>query len=169
MMKSLRGAKWSLANLASVSALAVTLGLGLSSCTQTSEQDAAGQNQPVENAATPDATVQNTTGEVASGPENASTQNARALLKRMSDYLAAQKVISLSYDSVFEVVSKDKQKLQIATSGTVVLNRPDKIRTTRKAGFADTEMVYRREDLVACWARARMPMSRPKCRGRSTL
>jgi hypothetical protein len=43
---------------------------------------------------------------------------------------------------VFEVVTKEQQKLQIATSGTVLLNRPDKIRTTRKAGFADTEMVF---------------------------
>ena len=79
---------------------------------------------------------------MASGPENASEQNARALVKRMSDYLAAQQAISMSYDSVFEIVTKEKQKLQIATSGTVMLNRPDKIRTTRKAGFADTEMVY---------------------------
>ena len=60
----------------------------------------------------------------------------------MSDYLAAQKVISLSYDSIFEVVTKDHQKLQIATSGTVELSRPDKIRTTRKSGFSDTEMVF---------------------------
>ena len=60
----------------------------------------------------------------------------------MSDYLAAQQSISLSYDSVFEVVTEDKQKLQIATSGTVVLNRPDKIRATRKSGFSDTEMVF---------------------------
>ena len=67
---------------------------------------------------------------------------AKGMLKAMSDYLAAQKNISLSYDSVFEVVSKDKQKLQLATSGTAVLNRPDKIRTTRKSGFSDTEMVY---------------------------
>ena len=43
---------------------------------------------------------------------------------------------------MFEVVTKEHQKLQIATSGTVVLNRPDKIRTTRKSGFADTEMVF---------------------------
>jgi hypothetical protein len=76
------------------------------------------------------------------GSQDASVQNAKALLKAMSDYLAAQKVISLSYDAVFEVVSKEQQKLQLATSGTVLLNRPDQIHTTRKAGFADTEMVY---------------------------
>ena len=60
----------------------------------------------------------------------------------MSDYLAAQKAISLGYDSIFEVVSKDHQKLQLATSGTVDLSRPDKIHTTRKSGFSDTEMTF---------------------------
>jgi len=74
--------------------------------------------------------------------QDSSTQNAKALLKSMSDYLAAQKVISLAYDSVFEVVSKDHQKLQLATSGTVLLNRPNEVRTTRKSGFSDTEMTY---------------------------
>ena len=74
--------------------------------------------------------------------QDESAQNAKALLKAMSDYLEAQKTISLSYDSIFEVVSKDHQKLQLATSGTVELVRPDKIRTTRKSGFSDTEMVY---------------------------
>jgi hypothetical protein len=67
---------------------------------------------------------------------------ARALLKAMSDYLAAQKTISLSYDNSFEVVSKDKQKLQVAASGKVEMSRPDKLRATRTGGFADVEMVY---------------------------
>ncbi len=76
------------------------------------------------------------------GGQSESDRNARALLKAMSDYLAAQQVISMSYDSVFEVVTNEHQKLQIATSGTVELSRPDKIRTTRKSGFSDTEMIY---------------------------
>jgi hypothetical protein len=78
------------------------------------------------------------------GPSGAQAneQDARARLKGMSDYLAAQNAISLSYDSVFEVVTNEHQKLQIATSGTVALSRPDKIHTTRKAGFAESEMVY---------------------------
>ena len=69
-------------------------------------------------------------------------QNAKARLKAMSDYLAAQKAISLSYDTVFEVVTNEHQKLQIATSGTMLLNRPDKIRASRKSGFSDTETVF---------------------------
>lgn len=82
------------------------------------------------------------TGIGPSSGAQASEQDARDTLKRMSDYLAAQQLISVAYDSVFEVVTKEQQKLQIATSGTILLQRPDKIRTTRKAGFADTEMVF---------------------------
>ena len=75
-------------------------------------------------------------------PEGEAETNAKALLKKMSDYLAAQQSISLTYDSVFEVVSDDKQKLQLVMSGTVDLVRPDKIRTTRQTGFSDTSMIY---------------------------
>ena len=60
----------------------------------------------------------------------------------MSDYLAAQKAISFSYDSNLEIVTKDKQKLALASSGTVTLDRPDKARVTRHGGFADIEAVF---------------------------
>ena len=117
--------------LTSGAALALVMGLGLSSCSDTGEQDA------TEQAASEEPTA-------AAGQESGgeAEQNARALLKKMSDYLAAQQSISLSFDSVFEVVSDDKQKLQLATSGTIDLVRPDKIRTTRRTGFSDTEMIY---------------------------
>ena len=127
--------------MTSVTALAVVFGLGLSSCSQGNEQNATAENATEEVATGQNAGEPAATAPVAGG-QDASAQNAKALLKAMSDYLAAQKVISLSYDSVFEVVSKEKQKFQIATSGTILLNRPDKVRTTRKSGFADTEMVY---------------------------
>jgi hypothetical protein len=67
---------------------------------------------------------------------------AKSLLKAMSDYLAAQKAISFSYDSNLEIVTKDKQKLALASSGTVILDRPDKARVTRHGGFADIEAVF---------------------------
>lgn len=122
--------------MTSAAALALIIGVGLSSCSEAGEQNAA--EQP----AAEQATTEQASAEQNAGSQDASAKNARALLKGMSDYLAAQKAISLSYDSVFEVVSKEQQKLQLATSGTVLLNRPDRIHTTRKAGFADTEMVY---------------------------
>src|SRR4029453_19046937 len=122
--------------LLSAAALALIIGAGLSSCSKPVQENATEQN-----ATEPVSTEQAGTGQVATG-QDASSQNANALLKAMSDYIAAQKSISLGYDSVFEVVSEDHQKLQIAMSGTVDLSRPDKLRTTRKTGFSYTETVY---------------------------
>ena len=108
----------------------------LSSCSKAGEQKAPEQNASVQTAGGPAVPEQD------ANTQDQSAQNAKALLKSMSDYLAAQKNISMDYDSTFEVVSKDRQKLQLATSGTVELSRPDKIHTTRKSGFSDTEMVF---------------------------
>lgn len=68
--------------------------------------------------------------------------HAKSILKAMSDYLAAQQVISFSYDTNLEVVTEDHQKLLFASSGTAVLSRPDKIRATRDGGFASVEMIF---------------------------
>jgi len=67
---------------------------------------------------------------------------AKALVKAMSDYMAAQRAISFSFDSDLEIVTKDKQKLALASSGTVTLSRPDKIHVTRRGGFADVEAIF---------------------------
>jgi len=68
--------------------------------------------------------------------------DAKRILKAMSDYMGAQKSLSCEFDATLEVVTKDEQKLALASSGTVTLNRPDKIRVTRKGGFADVEMSF---------------------------
>lgn len=67
---------------------------------------------------------------------------AKTQLKNMSDYMSAQKNIAFKYDTILEVVTKDKQRLALAGSGTVVINRPDKIRSTRSSGFLDVEMLF---------------------------
>jgi hypothetical protein len=67
---------------------------------------------------------------------------AKNLLKAMSDYLAAQDVLSFAYDSTLEIVTDEEQKLALAGSGTVTLKRPDKVRATRDAGFANVEMLF---------------------------
>jgi hypothetical protein len=56
---------------------------------------------------------------------------AKSLLKAMSDYLGAQKAISFEYDTNLDIVSPEKQKVGLASSGIVVLNRPDKLHITR--------------------------------------
>jgi hypothetical protein len=67
---------------------------------------------------------------------------AKNLFKAMSDYLAAQQAISFDYDSTLEIVTDQGQKLGLASSSTLTLNRPDKIHATRHGGFADIEMVF---------------------------
>jgi hypothetical protein len=72
----------------------------------------------------------------------AEDDDALKILKGMSDYLATQKSISLSYDSDIEVITSDIQKIQFASSGQVVLSRPDKLRATRTGGYTDVEFVF---------------------------
>lgn len=73
---------------------------------------------------------------------HADEAQAKTLFKAMSDYLAAQQAISFAYDSTLEVVTDQEQKLGLASSGTLTLNRPDKLHATRTGGFANVEMVY---------------------------
>ena len=67
--------------------------------------------------------------------------NAKKLVKAMSDYLASQKAISFDFDTNLEIVTKQNQKVGLASSGTLTLNRPDKIRATRRGGFANVEFL----------------------------
>jgi len=73
---------------------------------------------------------------------NADEEDAKRLLKAMSDYLVAQQAISFEYDATLEVITKDEQTLALASSGALVLNRPDKIRAARSGGHADVEMSF---------------------------
>lgn len=81
-------------------------------------------------------------GATAAGTATAAEADARSLFKAMSDYMAAQTAISFDYDSTLEVVTREGQKLGLASSGAVTLARPDKLRATRTGGFADVEMVF---------------------------
>ena len=68
--------------------------------------------------------------------------DAKRLLKAMSDYLGAQKAITFDYDVNLELVSAQQQKIALASSGNLTLNRPDKLHLTRTGGFANVEMVF---------------------------
>jgi hypothetical protein len=63
-------------------------------------------------------------------------------LKAMSEYVAGQKSLSVTFDSDVEVITSDLQKLQFTSSGQVQLNRPDKLRATRTGGYTDVEVVF---------------------------
>jgi len=68
--------------------------------------------------------------------------DAAQILKSMSDYVASQKNISLTYDSDIEVITSEVEKIQFTSSGKVVLSRPDKVRASRTGGYADFEIVF---------------------------
>jgi hypothetical protein len=84
----------------------------------------------------------------ASTGARADEADAKKLLKAMSDYMASQKAISFDFDAILEVITTDNQKLALASSGSVTLNRPDKIRATRAGGHADVEMLFDGETLT---------------------
>jgi len=98
-----------------------------------------GENRPIASNATPEGRALNRRVELDKVTDSA---EAKKLLKAMSDFLAAQKSLSAGFDTVFEVVTPTDQKLGLASSGTVTLVRPDKIRVARSGGFADFEILY---------------------------
>jgi len=79
---------------------------------------------------------------ITSSGATADADFAKASLKKMSDYLASQDVISFEYDATLEVVTKEDQKLGLASSGTVAIERPNKIHATRAGGFVNLEMIF---------------------------
>jgi hypothetical protein len=75
---------------------------------------------------------------VAQGSED----DAKQIFKAMSDYLASQKTISLTFDSAVEVITPAMEKIQFASSGTLLMSRPSAIKATRTGGYADVEMIF---------------------------
>lgn len=72
----------------------------------------------------------------------AGAQDARAILKAMSDYVGAQKNISATLESDIEVLTPDLEKIQFTSSGRMALTRPDKLYAQRTGGYADIELFY---------------------------
>ena len=109
-----------------------------------------GDRQPVASNDTPEKRAFNRRVELARlDVTTAGDAEAKKLLKAMSDFLAAQKAISFAYDTNYEVVTKDSYKLALASSGTIELSRPDKVRATRAGGFANVETVFDGQDTDA--------------------
>ena len=82
--------------------------------------------------------------------------DAKSILKSMSEYIASQDAISFGYDASLEVITNDDQRLALVSSGTVKLNRPGKMHTTRAGGFADTETFFDGESLTLLGKTANM-------------
>ena len=99
----------------------------------------AGQDRPVANNDTPQGRTLNRRVELV---RYTVSEDAERLLRAMSDYLAKQELVSFDYDATLEVVTEAGQKLGLASSGTLALRRPDRLRVTRHGGFVDAEMVF---------------------------
>jgi len=82
-----------------------------------------------------------TVGTARTSSESTDQANAKRLVKAMSDYLASQGEISFDFETNLEIVTKQNQKVGLASSGSVTLDRPGRIRATRKGGFANVEFV----------------------------
>lgn len=72
----------------------------------------------------------------------AEENEAARILKAMSDYVSGQKSFSAKFDSDVEVITPQVQKIQFASSGEVLVDRPGRLRVTRKGGYADVELVF---------------------------
>jgi hypothetical protein len=72
----------------------------------------------------------------------AHAQDAGKIFKAMADYISSQNTISIAFDTDIEVITTELQKIQFASSGQVLLSRPDKIRASRTGGYTDVELVF---------------------------
>ena len=75
-------------------------------------------------------------------PALAQEQDAKAVLKSMSDFMATQQNLSLTFDSDIEVITPAIEKIQFTNSGELLLSQPDKLRVRRMSGYAEVELVY---------------------------
>jgi hypothetical protein len=76
------------------------------------------------------------------GLSSARADDPKAMFKQMSDYVTSQKAISFDYDTNLEIVTPENQKLGLASSGAMTLNRPDKLRASRMGGFSDVDIAF---------------------------
>jgi hypothetical protein len=72
----------------------------------------------------------------------AQDDSAGNILKAMADYVASQKSISATFDTDIEVITPEVQKIQFASSGKLMLSRPNKLRASRTGGYADVELIF---------------------------
>lgn len=72
----------------------------------------------------------------------AQANDAKAMLKAMSDYVGGQRAIELTFDSDIEVVTRQLEKIQFTNSGEALLSWPNKLRAHRVGGYAHVAMVF---------------------------
>ncbi len=81
-------------------------------------------------------------GSAAASDTRAQGSEAMAFLKAMSDYVGSQATIELTFDSDIEVITPQLEKIQFASSGELLLSRPDRLRAHRVGGYSDVELIF---------------------------
>ena len=64
------------------------------------------------------------------------------ILHSMSDYLNGLPTFSVSFDIDNEIIDLAGQKLQLSSSGAIVLDRPGNLHIVRHGAFADMELMF---------------------------
>lgn len=72
----------------------------------------------------------------------AEENDARSILKAMSNYMGSLETIKFTFDSNIEVITPQLEKIQFTNSGEALLNRPDKLRAHRVGGYSDVELFF---------------------------
>jgi hypothetical protein len=72
----------------------------------------------------------------------AQENDAKAILKAMSDYVGSQKTIRITFDSAIEIITPQLEKIQFTNSGEGLVNRPDKLHAHRVGGYADVALFF---------------------------
>jgi hypothetical protein len=67
--------------------------------------------------------------------------DARRIVKSMSDYLASQPNLSAEFDADLDIVTPSLEKIQFSASGSLLLQRPNKVRLIRKGGYSEVELM----------------------------
>jgi len=68
--------------------------------------------------------------------------DAKAVLKAMSNYVSGQQTIALTFDSDIEVITPQLEKIQFASSGDVLVSRPNKLLAHRVGGYSDVALIF---------------------------
>lgn len=78
----------------------------------------------------------------AGSPAQAQQDDARTILKSMSDYVSGQKTIEFTFDSDIEIITPELEKIQFTNSGEALVGRPDRLRAHRVGGYADVALYF---------------------------
>ena len=80
-------------------------------------------------------------GLLCAAPAQADSANARRIVKAMADYMASQTNLAGEFDADLDVITPSLEKIQYSASGSLLLERPNKVRLTRKGGYTEMELL----------------------------